>query len=59
MAARRCRTAKGKFRKCGGGATKRRKASKKRTHTKRRKGAAKKGRCLKYSKGRKRCLKRA
>ena len=57
MAARRCRTAKGKFRKCGG-ATKH-KASKKRTHTKRRKGAAKKGRCLKWSKGRKRCLKRA
>ena len=44
--ARRCRGAKGRFKKCGsGGATKRKRGKRK-------------GRCLKWSKGRKRCIKR-
>jgi hypothetical protein len=47
MAARRCRGAKGRFKKCGsgGGGT-------------RRKRGKSKGRCLRYSKGKRRCLKR-
>lgn len=45
--ARRCRNSKGRFTKCSGGA--RKSAGKK---------VARKGRCLKWSKGRKRCLKR-
>ena len=46
MAARRCRTSKGKFKKCGTGGTKRRSSSKKKT------------KCLKRGKHNK-CLKRA
>jgi hypothetical protein len=49
MAARRCRAANGRFKKCGTG-------GKRRTA---RKSTARKGKCLKWSKGRKRCLKRA
>ena len=55
MAARRCRTAKGRFKKCGTGGTTRKRKSTKKKGT----GAARKGRCVKWSKGRKRCLKRA
>lgn len=53
--ARRCRVQsgknKGRFTKCGGGGVKRRKRAKK--------SSARKGRCLRWSKGRKRCIKRA
>lgn len=45
----RCRGAKGRFKKCGT----------KSTRVRRRKSSARKGRCVRWSKGRKRCLKRA
>lgn len=47
MAKRRCRTAKGRFTKCGGGGGGGRRKR------------ARKGRCVRYSKGKRRCLKRA
>lgn len=51
--ARRCRTAKGRFTRCSTKGAKRKTTKRKST------GAARKGRCMKWSKGRKRCLKRA
>lgn len=55
MAARRCRTAKGRFTRCSTkGAAKRKTTKRKST-----KGTHRKGRCVKWAKGRKRCLKRA
>lgn len=52
---KRCRNSKGRFTKCRGGATKRRRKGTRGVG----KAAAGKGRCLKWSKGRTRCVKRA
>jgi len=48
----RCRNSKGRFVRCSTKGTKR-------TTRRKKTGAVRKGRCLKWSKGRKRCLKRA